>query len=58
MLLQLYAVTSDTATGGMGANAPSFCQDDARDFFKSIEKELEGVVANLQRSRGRGKYLY
>ena len=32
---------------------PTFCQDDARDFFKIDKKIIEGeVAANLQRGRG------
>ena len=38
----------------MGAIAPHFCQDGARDFLKIGEKiGGEGVVAYLQRSSGR-----
>ena len=46
--------SSGMATGVWGANAPTFCQDNTRDFFKIDEKIIRGgVVTNLQRSRGR-----
>ena len=40
----------------MGSNAPTVCQDGARDFFKIDEKiGGEGVVANLKSNGGRGQ---
>ena len=49
--------TSGVATEGLGGTCSHFCQEGARDFLKIVEKIDGGgvVVANLQRSRGRGQ---
>ena len=48
------------ATGGWGQlPPPHFCQNGAGDFFKIDEKIGVGrVVANRQRSRGRGQRIF
>ena len=42
-------VSSGVATVGgvLGANAPSFCQDGARELFKIDEEIIGGVVTSL-----------
>ena len=57
----IYTVTiGNTETLYHGAQMPpTFCQDGPRDFLKIDEKIIgEGVVANLQRSRGRDQQIH
>ena len=35
------------ATGGMGANGPTFCQDGVRDFFRIDEKIIMGGGSSI-----------
>ena len=44
---------------GIGRNSSTFYQDSAREFFKIDEKTIGGgVVANYQRSTGRGQIVF